>query len=505
MFNPIEILSSQQTYAADSATIKSGTPSINLMENAGCTIVDTITQRFFKQPTLVLCGPGNNGGDGFVVARRLAQLGWEVDVKIFDKKKQFKNDAKTAYSKYTGNITALDSNFSKKYGLIIDAIFGVGLSRPIDGELAEIIPIINDSGAKIIAVDMPTGVNADTGQIMGVAIKANLTVTFARKKIGQVLLPGKQYCGETIVTDIGIKDQFIKCQNIKIYENLPILWLQKFPHYDISAHKYSYGHAVVNSGRANQSGAAKLSSIAALRMGAGLVTISCPIESKEIYAANALSVMTYPCDNIEEFKNFLADLRKNVILLGPGNGVNERTKDFTIAAIESGKKVVLDADAITVFADQPDDLFRIIKQDIVMAPHQGEFNRIFHNKANTKIDLVQAATKESQATILLKGSDTVIASPSGECSVNTNAPAWLATAGSGDVLSGIITGLMARGMTGFDAACAGAWIHAEAANIFGPGMISSDIVDMLPTVLQTLLKISSVNGLGINKRSAIIN
>lgn len=478
----MQLLTAAQIYEADSATIRNGISGEILMENAGKVCADEIKKKFSPRSVLVLCGSGNNGGDGFVIARLLKNDGWDVTVVSIADVNNLKGDAKIAAGKWGGEILPMDINLLRYTDLVIDAIFGVGLSRKVTGEIADIIDEILKLRLDVVSVDIPSGVNSDTGEIMGTALQANLTVTFARKKIGHVLVPGRRLAGEVVVCDIGLDESVINKMDA-VWENTPELWLDKFPFADADEHKYDHGHAVVAGGGIKCTGAACLASVSALRMGAGLVTVACPKSAIMVYATKLTSVMTKTIDNSADFADFLDDKRKNAVLIGPGNGVNEVTKGNVLAALKLKKSCVIDADAITVFQDNPAELFAAIKSSVVLTPHDGEFRRLF-DVSGSKIERAKAAAELSGAVVILKGADTVIASPDGRLAVNTNAPPSLATAGSGDVLAGIITGLLANNMDAFLAACAGVWIHGEAANIAGIGMISEILPEFLPRVLQ---------------------
>lgn len=492
----LEVLSSEQSRIADSKTIAGGIKSENLMESAGSCVVEEILSHFKKCKTLILAGPGNNGGDGFVIARLLQENGWDVEVALVCDRKKLKGDAALMAEKYEGKINGFSAETLQDCGLVVDALFGTGLTKPIKGEIAEIIKSVTARKLPVVSVDMPSGINSDNGKVMGIALRANLTVTFQRKKIGHLLLPGREYCGEVIVRDIGISEKEIEKLGCNLFENQPELWLEKFPRHKSSQHKYSHGHALVVGGGASTTGAARLSAasaLATLRTGAGLVTLVCDTESLLVYAKTLTAVMTKTADDLNQFEEILADEKKNTLLIGPGCGVNEATKEMALCALKAGKNCVLDADALTVFQHNPEELFAAIsscKGQVVLTPHEGEFKRLFEF-ADNKLISTRNAAEESGAVVLFKGADTVIAAPDGKAAINTNAPPTLATAGSGDVLAGIILGLITAGMDGFSAACAGAWIHGEAARGFGTGLISEDLPNLIPDVLKKLERYSS--------------
>ncbi len=482
----MEILSTEQIYQIEQATLQEGDLGCVLMENAGFSVTQQINHYYKPCRVLVICGPGNNGGDGFVIARLLQEGGWqEVAVMLYGEMDRLKGEAKIAATKYGGDIIPFDYNIVREFDLIIDAIFGVGLNRDIDDVLCDAIDVINRYGKDVVAVDIPTGVNGDTGQIMGAAIKASLTVTFSRKKLGHVLMPGKGRVGEIVVADIGISEGFIQQLDVNIWDNNLSLWGDKFPLPTSEQHKYDRGHVVVVGGPIKSTGAACLASVSALRIGAGLVSVACPESALMVYATKLTSVMTKSIVTAQDYTDFIGDKRKNVILIGPGTGVNDMTKERVLQSLEFKKNCVLDADALTIFQDDPQLLFDSIDSQVVLTPHEGEFARIFKIEGG-RLEKARQAAKISGAIVVLKGADTVIAHPGGEVVINDVAPPWLATAGSGDVLAGIIAGLMANNMSPFDAACAGVWVHSQAANLAGIGMISESLPDFIPQVLAEI-------------------
>ncbi len=460
-----EILTPEQMYAADAIAVARGISSLKLMENAGRAVVDAILARFKKCAVAVICGPGNNGGDGFVVARLLAAKKWPVRVYLVGERKALKGDAAKMAAKWKGAVgtfAAFEKNHGGKSGhrLIVDAIYGAGLNKDFPGHLAD---GIHGAGVPVVSIDVPSGVDGLTGQPRGCSVIANLTVTFFRKKPAHVLQPGRRLCGEIVVADIGIADDVADELPIRIYENakpsLPDL-NQRF-----ELHKFHRGHAVIWSGPELNTGAARLAALAAARSGAGLTTIIGAPDALRVHAHHLTSIMLKPADGLREI---LEDKRITALCIGPAAGVNDATRKAVLRMLKSGIPVVLDADALSVFADAPEELFAAIKakpdRAVVMTPHGGEFARLFGTLSGSKIEQAQEAAKRSGAIIIYKGSDTVIANPTGFAYVNTNAPPKLATAGSGDVLAGIVTGLLAQGMDPYGAACAGVWLHGEAAN-----------------------------------------
>jgi len=490
----IELLTVEETGRADALTIKWGTTGLTLMENAGRAVADAIVARFPQGPVSVLCGPGNNGGDGFVVARLLAERGWSVSLFLMGPREKLKGDAAAAADRWPGAVYPLAADAGKGASLIVDAIFGAGLARDVDGPADDAIRRIGEAGTPVIAVDIPTGIDGNTGQVRGAAFAAALTVTFFRPKPGHLLLPGRLHCGELVVADIGIKSDVLAEIGPRTFVNAPPLWASVFPRPRLDSHKYTRGHAVVVSGDASHTGAARLAARGALRAGAGLVTIASPPSAMPVNAAHLTSIMLMPFEGADALTAILEDKRKNALLVGPGAGIGWETRDNVLAALLSGAAIVLDADALTSFAEIPRDLFVAIKGffagPVVMTPHEGEFALLFPEIAAGeayKLERARLAATEAAAIVILKGADTVVAAPDGRAAIARNAGPELATAGSGDVLAGVVLGLLAQGMPPFEAACAAVWLHGEAGDCFGPGLISEDLPEMLPAVLRDLL------------------
>lgn len=496
-----ELLTSEEMYVADKAAVEAGVESLTLMENAGAGVAGAIAARWPRADTVaVLCGPGNNGGDGFVVARHMAGRGYGVRLGLIGEIGRLSGDAATMAERWDGEVAPLDAALLEGADLIVDALFGAGLTRAIEGEPAKLLAAADASAVPLVAIDVPSGIDGTSGQVLGVAPRAALTVTFFRKKPGHVLAPGRFHCGEVVVVDIGIPELVLETIGPQARENGAALWRETFPFPRPEGHKYARGHAVVVSGGVAATGAARLGARAALRTGAGLVTVASPPDALSVNAAQLTAVMVARCDGAKGLAEILGDERKNAVLLGPGNGVGEATRQRVLAALESPAAVVLDADALTSFADDAGPLSAAIREraaGVVLTPHEGEFGRLFGDLREgrmleatgapiSKIERVRKAAAECGAVILLKGPDTVIAAPDGRAAVNTNAPAELATAGSGDVLAGIVTGLLAQKMPAFEATAAAAWLHGEAARGFGPGLIAEDLPERLPAVLADL-------------------
>jgi ADP-dependent NAD(P)H-hydrate dehydratase / NAD(P)H-hydrate epimerase len=489
-----ELLTNEEMTEADRLTIAAGIPGIELMENAGRAVADAVALR---QPLgtsiVVVAGPGNNGGDGFVAARLLAERGLRVRLLSLVGQERLRGDAAEAARRFRGSVEPASSTGLAGAAVIIDAIFGAGLARPVEGAARAMIEAMNASGTPILAVDLPSGINGSTGVRLGTAVQAAETITFFRRKPGHLLLPGRLHCGKVRVADIGIEPAVLSHIRPRTFANAPELWRSSFPVPRVDAHKYARGHAVVVSGGLAHTGAARLAARGALRAGAGLVTIASPREALAVHATANLAVMVRAVDGAAELAAMLEDRRFNAVALGPGGGVGPAMREQVAAALAGERAVVLDADALTSFADDPAALWAATahRAATVMTPHQGEFTRVFKGEASvldagSKLEAARAAARRSNMIVVLKGPDTVVAGPDGRAAINDNAPAWLATAGSGDVLAGMIAGLLAQGMPAFEAACAAVWLHGEAGNAVGPGLISEDLPDVLPQVFRAL-------------------
>lgn len=484
------LLTVEEMAKADAAAVAGGVPSMALMENAGAAVARELRRRWPMQPVMVLAGPGNNGGDGFVAARLLRGMGWPVSVALLGDRAALKGDALANAGRWTEKILPLTPEVLDGHKLVIDAIFGAGLSRSLEGSVQAVIDAVAARALKSVAVDVPSGVDGNTGQVLGVAARADLTVTFFRRKPGHVLYPGRALAGEVVVADIGIPDTVLADIRPKTFANGPPLWLGRFPRVDCNANKYQRGHLVIVGG-SEMTGAARLAAAGARRAGAGLVTIAAPRSAFAIYSTASPGILVKPlvpgASGESAFRGYIADRRRNAILIGPGAGVTAATRRLALSALKGGgKAVVLDADALTVFAKAPAALFKAICGSVLLTPHDGEFARLFPGRGD-RLARSRKAARQSSAVVLLKGPDTVIAAPDGRAAINENAPATLATAGSGDILAGIAAGLMAQGMDAFDAGSAAAWMHGAAAEAFGPGLIAEDLAEELPGVLRRLM------------------
>ncbi len=512
-----ELLTNDEMATADRLTIAAGTPGIVLMERAGSAIAREAL-RLLAQPmpararVLVVCGPGNNGGDGFVAARLLAEQGIEISLGLLGQRDALKGDAAQAASAWRGDVHPLIAVLSDaklaEADLVVDALFGAGLARDLDADARTAVLRLNEwtrrTGRPILAVDVPSGLDGSTGAVRGVEIEARRTVTNFRLKPGHLLLPGRLLCGETSIADIGTAANVLASIKPKCFANGPTVWGRDFPIPRIAGHKYSRGHALVMSGSLGHTGAARLAARGALRAGAGLVSIVTPSDALASHAAALTAIMTRVCDTPEALATLLHDQRLNVLVMGPALGVGERTRQLVLTALSSPRPAagkprafVLDADALTSFADDLETLAAAIKASgspVVLTPHDGEFQRLFgaHVPAGSKLERARAAATLSGAVVLSKGPDSTVAEPGGRATIAYDLPPWLATAGSGDVLAGIIGGLLAQEMPAFEAVSAAVWLHGAAAAHFGPGLISEDISEHLPPVLRRLIE----NGIG---------
>jgi NAD(P)H-hydrate epimerase len=486
--NVSALLTVDEMYRADAGAGAAGVTTEALMEAAGTGIAGAIRSRWQPTPTVVLCGPGNNGGDGFVAARLLREAGWAVRVALMGKREALKDEAALNAERWEGPVEPLATGVLDGARLVVDALFGAGLQRPLEGTPRAVVEAIGERGLPCVAVDVPSGVHGDTGQVLGAAAQAQVTVTFFRRKPGHLLLPGRELAGRVVVVDIGTPPQVLDEIKPKVHENNPALWLDRFRWPKLSDHKYRRGHVVV-AGGAKMTGAARLAARAALRVGTGIVTVASPPEAVAIYAAYMPGVLTEAVPDPAAFAGMLEDERKNAILVGPGNGVSDTTRANVLAALATRRACMLDADALTSFEGDPGTLFEAVRGPCVMTPHEGEFQRLFGGQLDGGADkLTRARTAAGLAgvAVLLKGGDTVIAAPDGRAVINSNAPPDLATAGAGDVLSGLAVGFLGQGMDPFDAACAAAWLHGAAAAEVGPGVIAEDLPDSLPAVLRRL-------------------
>ncbi|GAA0584864.1 NAD(P)H-hydrate dehydratase [Rhizomicrobium electricum] len=488
---PHEIITVAQMYAADRFAAEHGVPTLNLMEAAGRAVADLVLRRKPKPgPVVVLCGPGNNGGDGFVVARLLKARGWPVTVALLGARDALKGDAAINAGRWSGETVPLSPAALAGAELVVDALYGAGLSRLLEGVARDTVMALNNHTAQVVAIDVPSGLHGDLGRAYdGLCVAADATVTFFRKKPAHVLMPGRIACGPVTLAQIGIPDEAIEAIKPALFVNGKRLWGRAYPKPDPRAHKYAHGHAVVVSGPAHATGAARLAARGALRIGAGLVSVASPRAAVDVNAKHLTAIMVKPFDGAEGLAQLLSDKRYNAVAIGPGVGVGEATRAMVYAVLDSDRAAVLDADALTSFAGETEALFGSALGKSVLTPHEGEFERLFPGllkSSSSRIDAVRTAAAQAGCVVLLKGPDTTVAAPDGRVSINTNAPPYLGTAGSGDVLAGFILGLLAQHMEPFLAASAAVWMHGLAATQFGPGLIAEDLPEQVPAILRRL-------------------
>lgn len=490
-----EILLPQQMGEADRLAAEAiGGGSYALMLNAGAAVTAEILSRFADAAGFdILCGPGNNGGDGYVIARLLAQHG--LAARVWREALPAEGtDGRRAAEECPCRAEPLAAFTPEAGWVVVDALFGAGLSRPLDGVHAQAVEKLAGGGMPVVAVDLPSGVSGESGAVLGCAPGAALTVTFFRKKPGHLLFPGRGLCGETVVADIGIPAHVLETVRPTCRENAASLWRHLLPRPSAEAHKYSRGHVAVFSGPPTATGAARLAARAAARIGAGAVTVLSPAAALAVNAMHLTSIMLARVEEEAELEEFLQRRRPSALVLGPGFGVGEKARLFAETVARAAVHLVLDADALTAFAEEPGRLFAAAEANparLVLTPHAAEFARLFPDLAGdealSKLERARRAAMRAHAIVVLKGPDTVIAAPDGRAVINANATPYLATAGSGDVLAGMIAGLMGQGMPAFEAACAAVQLHAEAGRAVGPGLIAEDLPERLPQVLGTCL------------------
>lgn len=485
-----ELLSVAEMAEADRLTIAGGRPGIDLMESAGHAVADGAAALSpLGAPVLVVAGPGNNGGDGLVAARLLASAGRPVSVVMLGPAERLAGDAAIALARWGRPIhPATPDGALPEAAVVIDALFGAGLSRAPEGTAAALIATMNRA-RRVLAVDLPSGISGDTGAALGAAVQAEATVTFFRRKPGHLLYPGRAACGAVTVADIGIPAAVLAAIGPRTVENGPALWGEAFTPPAATDHKYRRGHALVVSGGPARTGAARLTAGAALRAGAGLVTLATPSSALAVNAAHLTAVMLARADDAAALAALIAGPRLSAVAIGPALGRDAEARTLVEVALAGAPALVLDADALTLW-DSPDSLFGAIAPRVtptILTPHEGEFARLFPDLADRpRPERAQAAAERSGAIMVLKGADTIIAAPDGRLAINANAPPWLATAGSGDVLAGIACGLLAQHVPGFEAAAAAVWLHGAAGAEAGPGLTAEDLSPALRPVLRRL-------------------
>ena len=488
----LALLTGAQMRAAEQAAFARGLPSFEAMRRAGVAVADAIIARWPVArvgDVHVLCGPGNNGGDGFITAATLRVAGYRVTVHAVRAKSEYGGDAARAAALWPGEVLKPDAAAIEaldKSAIVVDALFGIGLDRALEGETAALIEAVNRSAATAVAVDIASGVAADDGRIMGTAIEADLTVTFNWRKLGHVLQPGAAQCGEVVVADVGFGAADLAAAKPACWLNQPALWASAYPLPKPTHHKYQRGHAVI-AGGAVMTGAARLAAHAARRVGIGLLTLAVPPEAWPVYAADQPGSIVRKAGDLTAFAGIAGDERITSLLIGSGLEPDGGTADLVRTGTALSRPTVIDGGGLTVLAGNSP--LAQGRPDIVLTPHEGEFGRLFPDLVArpSKVERALEAAQRTGCTIVLKGSDTVVAAPDGGCTVAAGAPPTLATAGSGDVLAGIITGLLGLQMPPFQAAAMGVWLHGQAAEGFGLGLIAEDLPDRLPAALAKAL------------------
>lgn len=487
-----ELLTSEGMKAAERLAMDSGVDSFDLMRRAGQAVAQEVRAHFHPSEgparALVLCGPGNNGGDGFLAAANLARQGWSVRLACLVARDHLKNDAARAAELWDGEVIPFESLTPHPGEVVVDAVFGTGFSGSLPPVVAALFEAVEEADLPVVAVDIASGVDADTGATDPAAMIADRTVTFFRKKMGHLLAPGLAYNPNVLVTDIGIPEEVLETTGLAGHENDPALWRHALPAPTIFDNKYTRGHAIVFGGR-RMTGAAVMAAHGAYRAGAGVCTIVGPPAAADVYRSLLPNALFESREWAVPFDEHLRDPRRGAVLIGPGAGLDDPEnlrQAVRSACTHRDRACIIDADAMSVFESAPQTLFRFLHPGCILTPHEGEFARIFPDLKGDKRTRALAAAARAGATVLLKGADTIIAGPDGRCVVNTLFCPGLATAGSGDVLAGIILGLAVQKIPPFEACCAAAWIHGRAASFFGPGLMATDIPDLIPRVLREL-------------------
>lgn len=471
------ILTPQEMLAAEQAVFNTGTDSFTLMQRAGEAVAEFVHAHWPDGRIQVLCGPGGNGGDGFIAAAKLAKFWRNVEVFCTHSVSELTGDTAKAAAEWTGPVHKLEDALNAEAELVVDALYGAGLKRPLEGAAA----MLALRGGRVISVDVPSGIDGYTARPLGPAFQAEATITFAALRPAHVLLPGSAFSGAVMVADIGVPVQ------TALAENSPALWHGQMPQPGYGVHKFQRGHLKVVSGGPWNTGAARLTAKAGLRAGAGLVTVLSPPDAAGVHAAHLTAIMLAPFLTPDDLAAHAAN--STAMVIGPAAGINDATRANVEALLKGPARIVLDADALTVFGQDPETLFKQLRPTDILTPHEGEFSRLFGDllsNSDNKVQATRAAAAKAGCVILLKGADTVIAKPDGNAVVNTHATRWLATAGSGDALAGIIAGFMAQGVDTFEAAAIGCWLHGEAGRRVGAGLIAEDIEMQLPMILSAL-------------------
>lgn len=484
---------------ADRVAIAVGTPGIELMERAGAAVAEAVLKHVGAGASIaIVCGPGNNGGDGLIAARILRERGMQIRVLLLGAAEALTGDAAIALTRWGGPVLPVAALRQEVPDIYVDALFGAGLSRPLSGDAAEAVTAMNAAGRLIIAVDVPSGLSGDTGQAEGPVVQASETVTFFRLKPGHMLQPGRELCGSVTVADIGIPLAALDSIGSKTFHNEPALWREFWPHHGADTHKFRRGAVAVVAGGIAGVGAPRLSGRAALRIGAGLVTILCEPEALPAHASRGPdALMQRATPNAEALKGLLEDPRIAVAVAGPALGFEARAVEMVRALAASDRSIVLDADALTLIAGPLGGAASVLSQrdaPAVLTPHEGEFARLFGEEPAiagqpSKLQRARKAAALAGSVVVYKGADTVIAAPDGRAAINATGSAALATAGSGDVLAGLIGGLLAQGMPTFEAACAAVWLHGRAGEQLELGLIADDLPEAIPPLLRDFARV----------------
>ncbi len=468
-------------YAADKAAMAAGVPGVDLMAAAGRAVADAVSLERAGGGVVVLCGPGNNGGDGFVAARVLAGRGWSVRVALLGDRARLKGDAAHHAALWDGPVEPLAPGAVVGATVVIDAVFGAGLTRDVDGVVAETLDAI-PGDAFVVAVDVPSGVCGDTGTVRGTARRADRTVTFFRAKPGHWLYRSRGLVGALTVADIGIPEAVLGAIAPQCLLAGPRTFADDWPHPSATGHKYDRGHVLAIAGP-EMSGAARLVAHGAQATGAGLVTVAAPPAAVPVIQAGAASLIVLPLGMGGDIDDVLADPRRNAIVIGPGLGQSAAAADRVLACLSTGRTVVADADALSCFAGRAAEFAEAVQGPCIVTPHDGEFARLFPDLEGSRLEKARAAARALGAVVLLKGADTVVADPEGRAVINRGAPPWLATAGAGDVLAGTVAGFAAQGMPAFRAAAMAAWVHGRAAAGLPPTMSADDLAGAIGPVV----------------------
>lgn len=484
-----EILATSETRVCDHFSEVNGISGLTLMEAAGRRIAEAIIQRWSSRPVVILCGPGNNGGDGFVCARLLAEQGWAVSIALLGRRESLHGDAALMAQRWRGDVHDFHAVDAKPGRLLVDAMFGAGLSRPLDEAVAAQLTALAAAADATIAVDLPSGLNGDALAGSRAPYTADLTVSFHRPKPAHLLQPAASQCGELVIGDIGIAPGWHEAVTPVATLNQPDQWADQIPQRTAQSHKHAHGRLLVFSGSAGQTGAARLAAQGGLYAGAGLVTLASPPDALTENASHLTAIMLRVWEAGYQADDLAESCRADACVIGPAAGTGAQTRQAIENLLTTRSPCLLDADALTVFKGHADQLFDSLRPGDVLTPHAGEFERLFPGyleDADNKLEAVRRAADIAGCTVLLKGADTVIAAPGRLPVVNIHAAPHLATAGSGDVLAGLIGGLMAQGLSGFDAACMGAWLHGDAGRRLGAGLTAEDLPAAVAQALHLL-------------------